>query len=420
MPPDPEAARLDLRDDMATREFTGFAGLKLVADVYGDADHPTILLLPGAMQSRKDWRDAAQSLARAGRYVVAVDLRGHGDSAAPGDGNYDLDTFLADLVAILAQLSSRPLIVGSTFGGWLALTVLGESEAPLASGLVMTNPPPEINAASAASIGKTVATTVEKNQFDDRLLASGLDFNELEARLQRAASNLKLPTLIVRGTDSATSPAHSTQALAELIPDCEIAEIVGGGHYVAFDRADEFNAVLLEFAERHCPREAPEYVSGSDPRTLRNAMGCFATGITVVTTRNSAGEPVGLTANSFSSVSLDPALLLFCLDDRAASLPAFQEAEAFAVNVLHIGQQPISNRFASAGVDRFAMTEWETWDLDVPIITNSLASFECRKHDVSVQGDHVVFVGEVLRARFEPRRDPLLYHSGKYRRLHFN
>lgn len=149
-------------------------------------------------------------------------------------------------------------------------------------------------------------------------------------------------------------------------------------------------------------------------------MGCFATGITIITTTDASSQPVGLTANSFSSVSLDPPLVLACLGKTVGSIAAFEAAPSFAINVLHMGQQPLSNLFASKGVDRFADTDWETWDLNVPIIKSSLASFECRKTNQIEQGDHTIFVGEVVRAKFEPRRDPLLYFSGKYRRLHFN
>ncbi len=409
---------------MPTRNFTGFGGLKIVADIYGDENDPSVLLLPGGMQTRHVWKQAARLMAQAGRFVICPDLRGHGDSDISEDGNYTLDSFIADLIAILAQLSSRPVIVGSTFGGWIALTALGEAEVPLATGLVLTNPPPEISSDNAKTLTRTVGKRIdeqsENDTFDQKILDGGFDFVDLETRLHNAAKHLKCPTLIVRGTDDQTSLPQSTDVLADLVADCEVAEIEGGGHYVAFDNADDFNAVLLEFVERHIPREPPEYISGSDARTLRDAMGCFATGITVITTIDPKGKPVGLTVNSFSSVSLDPALVLVCLDQGANTLSAFQNAKAFAVNILHIGQQPISNLFATKDADRFSNIDWEKWNQGVPIIANSLANFECITRNMIKQGDHIIFVGEVVRAKFEQRRDPLLYYSGKYRRLHFN
>jgi hypothetical protein len=118
---------------------------------------------------------------------------------------------------------------------------------------------------------------------------------------------------------------------------------------LASDRMEALLGQLLEFLERRQPREAMEFKAGSDPRTLRDAMGCFATGITIVTALDTEGTPVGLTANSFTSVSLDPPLLLVCIANSAGTAPALREAAHFGVNVLQIGQQPTSNRFARAG-----------------------------------------------------------------------
>ncbi len=162
-----------------------------------------------------------------------------------------------------------------------------------------------------------------------------------------------------------------------------------------------------------------EYREGSDARTFRDALGCFATGVTVVTAMCPDGTPIGLTANSFTSVSLDPPLLLVCIANSAGSAPYLRDAKRFAVNVLQIGQQPTSNRFAGKGEDRFAATPWITGEFGTPVLTGSLSSFECARHAVHDGGDHFLLVGHVLKAIFEPRRDPLLYFRGKYRKLHF-
>jgi flavin reductase (DIM6/NTAB) family NADH-FMN oxidoreductase RutF len=148
-------------------------------------------------------------------------------------------------------------------------------------------------------------------------------------------------------------------------------------------------------------------------------MGCFATGITIVTAIAPDGTPVGLTANSFTSVSLDPPLLLVCIANTAGTAPILREGSHFGVNVLQTSQQQTSNRFAGKGEDRFAATPWGPGEEGVPLLDGSLVSFECRSHAVHEGGDHFILVGEVTRAQFEPRRDPLLYFRGKYRRLHF-
>jgi len=154
-----------------------------------------------------------------------------------------------------------------------------------------------------------------------------------------------------------------------------------------------------------------------DPRKLRDALGTFATGVTIVTTLGPGGEPVGFTANSFGSVSLDPPLVLFSLSKQAQSLRAFQSASAFAVNVLSEDQQALSDRFATSSTDKWKDVAHETWQLGVPILSDSLASFECEYRYTYDGGDHVIFVGEVKRMDRREAGRPLVYHIGRYRRL---
>ncbi|MEL6878715.1 MAG: flavin reductase family protein [Pseudomonadota bacterium] len=164
-------------------------------------------------------------------------------------------------------------------------------------------------------------------------------------------------------------------------------------------------------------RTHTEYRSGSDPRILRDALGTFATGVTVVTSLGDNGEPVGLTANSFTSVSLDPPLLLVCPARSASTTAALEDCEHFAVNVLRGDQEHISTLFATKGTDRFSQIEFDTCDHGVPIIHNALANFECRKHAVHNGGDHLILIGEITRVRFTPDHEPLLYYGGRYRGL---
>ncbi len=163
-----------------------------------------------------------------------------------------------------------------------------------------------------------------------------------------------------------------------------------------------------------------EYRSGHDPRTLRDALGCFATGVTVVTCLDTKGKPAGLTVNSFTSVSLDPPLILVCLAKQAASASTLIEAKEFAINVLHTGQQPASITFSTRHPDRFGATPWSRGELGAPILEASLGVFECKAHAVHDGGDHHILVGEVVKASFDASLDPLLYFRGKYRRLHFD
>ncbi len=133
-----------------------------------------------------------------------------------------------------------------------------------------------------------------------------------------------------------------------------------------------------------------------DPAGLREAFGAFPTGVTVVTARTVDGLPVGFTANSFTSVSLDPALLLVCPGRHLSSFPVFESADAFGVSILSEGQERISNLFASRGGDRFSLCRWTVGAGDVPLIEGRAAGFSCKVHDRIDAGDHVILLGRIM------------------------
>lgn len=133
-----------------------------------------------------------------------------------------------------------------------------------------------------------------------------------------------------------------------------------------------------------------------DPKTLRNAFGSFMTGVTVVTAMTKDGTPVGFTANSFTSVSLDPPLLLVCPAKSLSSFDVFADCERFAVNILSEEQKDISNIFAGSKDDRFAQIDWHTDEHGNPIIDGALTHFSCKTDRNLDAGDHHILVGEVL------------------------
>ena len=322
---------------MNIRDLIGVGCVALTADEYGSEEYPCAVLLPGITQTRKVWVSAAKALAQASCYVISLDLRGHGGSDSPKDCNYSLEACVGDLVAVLAQLESRSLVVGSNFGGWIGLAALGNTSAPIATGLVLTNPPPEFQGLNNKSNAKTVNEGASSEGFDQGLFAGGFDFIELQNQLEPAAKNLKLSTLLVRGIDSQLSLYDAMQRLAELIPQAEVLEIEGAGNYVAFDKGDEFSALVLEFLENHVPHPPLQYVSSSDARTLRATMGYFVTGIIVVTTLDDTKKPIGLTVNAFSSVSLDLPLISICLGNHVGSLDAFRAKNHFVLMCYILG-----------------------------------------------------------------------------------
>lgn len=153
-----------------------------------------------------------------------------------------------------------------------------------------------------------------------------------------------------------------------------------------------------------------------DPRSLRDAFGSFATGVTIVTTCNAEGEDIGRTANSFSSVSLDPPLVLRSLAKTSIGQEGSHRAQHFAVHVLGEVQEPLSGLFAGEAADRFDGLSLTRGADGIPLIEGCAARFECRTVHRYDGGDHVIFVGEVLTVERVPRR-PLLFHAGHYGRL---
>ncbi|TXC67575.1 flavin reductase family protein [Piscinibacter aquaticus] len=147
---------------------------------------------------------------------------------------------------------------------------------------------------------------------------------------------------------------------------------------------------------------------------FRAALGMFATGVTIVTARGPDGAPVGLTANSFNSVSLTPPLVLWSLSRRAGSMAAFSAGSHYAINILAADQHALAERFASKAVDRFAGVAWHEGTAGAPVIDGAVAVFECFNRSRYDEGDHVIFVGEVERCAHRAGAQPLIFHGGRY------
>ena len=153
-----------------------------------------------------------------------------------------------------------------------------------------------------------------------------------------------------------------------------------------------------------------------DSRELRRAMGFFCTGVTVITTRDDAGRPFGLTANAVTSVSLAPPLLLVCVDRKAESHAHFFTSKVFVVNILSQEQEHLSRRFAVSGGEKFTDVACHPGRLGAPVLDGTLAHLECRIVETHEGGDHVIHLGEVDHAEVHVGR-PLLFFQGKYARL---
>ena len=161
-------------------------------------------------------------------------------------------------------------------------------------------------------------------------------------------------------------------------------------------------------------------VETADPvKRFRNALGWFTTGVAVVAAQPHGCDPIGITINSFSSVSLDPPLVLWCLDKKSETKTHFDEVDAFTVNVLGEHHEEVSNRLAKRGGHSLEGLELATGETGAPRLGDAMAHFECTvdaRHDA---GDHVIMVGRVVEFDFAEEGRPLLYHRGRYHAIHF-
>ncbi|HET9978093.1 MAG TPA: flavin reductase family protein [Burkholderiaceae bacterium] len=153
-----------------------------------------------------------------------------------------------------------------------------------------------------------------------------------------------------------------------------------------------------------------------DPKSLRAALGGFATGVALVTCRDAAGRPVGLTVNSFNALSLDPPLVLWSLRLASPSLAAFDAAPQFAINVLSEGQVELSRRFASALPAKFEQGVWHEGYGGAPLLAGACVQFECERVDAQTAGDHRLYIGRVRQLQAQPV-PPLVFHGGHYHLL---
>lgn len=272
-----------------TQHYAGYQGLPLCADVGGDPANPPVILLHGGGQTRYSWGRAAREMVQAGFHVIALDLRGHGDSGWAPDGDYSSDAFVTDLRAVIDTLDQPPALVGASLGGAISLMCIGECERQLASALVLVDVVPRMAQSGMQHIGEfmrgnldgfanlqeaadTVARYLPgrprpsspdgllKNlrlKEDGRyywhwdpqfqLSKSRPQTQDFFDRLERAAAYVTVPTLLVRGKQSDLVTPEGAQQLLELIPHAQFVDVEGAGHMVAGDKNDVFNSAIEDF-----------------------------------------------------------------------------------------------------------------------------------------------------------------------------
>jgi pimeloyl-ACP methyl ester carboxylesterase len=270
--------------------------VRLAADAYGDASHPPVVLLHGGGQTRHAWGRTAAALAANGRYALAVDLRGHGDSDWAPDADYSLDAFARDLIGLERQLPSKPAVVGASLGGLATLVAQGEHPEQPASAVVLVDIAPRVDAAGVGRIitfmtahpdgfasldeaADAVAGYVrhrprprdlsglKKNlrlgadgryrwHWDPRFIDGkrAPDSVRNPERLERAARAITVPTLLVRGRQSDVVSEVGARAFLDLVPHARWVDVSGAGHMVAGDQNDPFTDAVVSFLDEVAPR----------------------------------------------------------------------------------------------------------------------------------------------------------------------
>ncbi len=167
------------------------------------------------------------------------------------------------------------------------------------------------------------------------------------------------------------------------------------------------------------PRTSPNAEFGQ--REFRNSLGTFATGVTIITTCTGDGAAIGITANSFASVSLDPPLVLWSIDRNSSVFEVMSSTEHFAVHVLHSEQQELSNLFAKSVDYKFEQTDWQRGIGNIPVLNDYYSRFQCKTQYAYEGGDHLILVGQVLDFHTKNQNlKPLVFYKGQYRGLECN
>ena len=275
------------------REFFGFAGGPLVADVYGPEGAPAVLLLHGGGQTRHAWGNAAQALGAAGWYTVALDLPGHGESAWARDGDYRIETLARTMCSVWRQIGAPLAVVGASLGGLASMAAVGLPDAPPINALVLVDIAPRMEEAGverivsfmrakpegfasleeaaqhiAAYRGKPMTGPLEGLKKNLRLNAQGrwiwhwdpLMMSEANHNHRRDAENyeralrgLQSPTLLIRGQRSDVITKEDAEALVKTLPNARFVDLRDAGHMIAGDANDAFTASVREFLSEVMP-----------------------------------------------------------------------------------------------------------------------------------------------------------------------
>ena len=397
-----------------------------------------VLLLHGVGMRAEAWGPQIAALSARHR-VIALNMPGHGGTDLLPEG-----ALLPDYVAWAARAMeklgiARASVAGHSMGALIALG-LAVTRPEKVARLAMLNGVHNRDAAARAAVLER-AEAIAGGAFDietplDRWFAkddpwrgqvgdwlSGVDakgyamayraFALGDATHAAGLQGLTCPALFLTADgDPNSTPAMAT-TMAQTAPKGRVLVIPGHRHMVNLTAAETVNAALIDWLAGPAASGQESAMTQDTRRQLRDAFGTFMTGVTVVTTLDAGGHPVGFTANSFSSVSLDPALLLVSIAKSSSNYKTFTEGGHFAINILAEDQRDISTTFAKPVADRFATVEWHVAPQASPILGGVAAWFDCTMHQVVDAGDHALLIGRIDSFGATPAPG-LGYYRGSY------
>jgi flavin reductase (DIM6/NTAB) family NADH-FMN oxidoreductase RutF/pimeloyl-ACP methyl ester carboxylesterase len=396
-------------------------------------DGEALLMIHGVGLNAEAWGPQIEALSETYR-VIALDMPGHGKSSPPAAGA-SISDYVAQAVSLLDALGiAKANVAGHSMGGLVAL------------GLALDHPERVLRIAVLNSVYERTPDARRAVEARAAEIALSRSCGDIEQPLRRWLGDaetplhqqvrrwlgsmdpvsyacayrifatgdrlysgrfgtLQIPALFATGSEDQNSTPGMAEAMAAAAPRGKAVVLEGQRHMMGLVDVAGTNRILRELLAQP--------VAAFEPRLLRNAFGSFMTGVTVVTAMDEAGEPRGFTANSFTSVSLDPPLLLVCIARSASSCHTFSKAKAFAVNILAEDQKHVSAAFASRRPDKFTGIAWRKSENGQPLIEGALSWFDCARHELVDAGDHVILLG-AIRGFAARDANPLGYARGGY------
>jgi flavin reductase (DIM6/NTAB) family NADH-FMN oxidoreductase RutF/surfactin synthase thioesterase subunit len=392
-----------------------------------------LLLIHGVGLNAEAWEPQIEAFSST-HQVIAMDMLGHGGSALPPE-DATIDAFVTQATILLDRLGiERVNVIGHSMGGLVAIGLalrhprrvmrLGvlnsvHERDPQARAAVEARARDIIDSGSTGDVEQPLTRWFGADETAARGKVRGMlqsvnpvgyatayrVFATSDRTYSGRLRELAMPALFATGTGDPNSTPEMAEAMAGAVARGKALILPGQRHMMNLTAPEATNeAISLLLAEP---------TSAIDANDLRRAFGTFMTGVTIVTTMDETGQPRGFTANSFTSVSLDPPLLLICIAKKAASYATFSQAPGFAVNILSESQKTASGIFASKRPDKFADVGWHSSASGYPLIEGSAAWFDCARHRVIDAGDHIILLGAIRSFHYNDA-PPLGYARGGY------